>query len=282
MNDRIVKKEKYCRVCSNCFSCSSKTQCIRSSSLAEFPRKFFIRHLGYHQEKTPAMIQGTLIHEEFFKMYPTVNQLGAIEFIKKVYSGEEVFVREFACCSCREGLNGHMDLLQIKYDPSTKTFNFIIHELKSKPWKEYEKQVVAYASIISDPNFLFHFTLKLPRSEKIMAERFYQIGESYGINIITKFIYYNKKNKNGENKTQKKIRVKDNVFMDKNNQFAMLHKRKKFRECMGAGEFYLTKMPMCGICWKDKCGFYWLCKKYAYSKDIQYHMGKRKVIKKSK
>lgn len=265
----MITKDRVKPVCISCYSCLNRNRCIRASSLSSQPRKFFLSYLGYHQEPNEAMLKGTLTHEKYFEMYQTIEQIGIVEFMKRVYAGEEVIVKELGICA--NGLRGHMDLVKINYKDNI--FNIEVIELKPSYYKTYPLQLSAYAQIWNSYNMLIHYTLKTKRSEKVLTYPFYPKDKQFSVNITGKLIFYK------TDKFRKMWLVKENVFVS-NWYFATNYKIKKFRSLMKSGEHYLNEIPLCGNeVWCQSCSYRWLCKKYSYEpKSHQRKFGKRKVL----
>lgn len=266
-NPKVFKKETYTREHRDCFYCTNNTKCVRCSSLTQDQRKIFLSLLGYRQKTTKAMKFGTKKHIQVYRHIKTLEKYGVKNFYRDLFLGKVIELKELNVCSCSLALRGHIDKLKIKYLGSNNFF-MEITDLKSKFYKPYIRQLMAYAMILSDPNCRLIY--KQRNKKKKISKHFYP-NKSINVNIIGKLEFYK------QNGSFSLPLVKNNVLHEMKG--FMSKKLKEIRSFMNKGENYLYNIPMCKYCFMFDCSFWDICSRFDYKPtEKQKFLGKNKLL----
>jgi len=167
-------------------------------------------------------------------------------------------------------------MLKMRYFYPTKRFDINVIEFKSGFHKSYLLQLVAYALMLSDPNCNIIFG----QNGKTIGRKLYP-EQPFSLNIFC---------------TLSVLRFRQNIsraFMLDNKMtpwgsryaLAIQKRAKAFRKWHKAGIYWVSEIPLCKDCRRDKCSF-WnrICNKSVPEPENckQRYFGKKKLLVKSR
>lgn len=249
---------------------------------------FAQRDRGNPSEKTKLLWkEGQKKHDNMQEDYKTLEDIGYLNYRKRLYKNEKIAIKELNVLSKIEYMFGIIDLFEVRFDKDG-TLNIWITEFKSsyrKNWKHF-LQLTVYAMICAD--LTAKLVYKVPYKRKVK-------GKTH--KSLIGYLY-------PELKLIKKLNIKGRVFLiDEilyqpfeeivvDNEFTynysinrkcLERKRKMFRDFILKENVWIESVPYCKGCDADKKSRYCLwrerCSRYPYNPKItQYRFGVNKML----
>lgn len=285
-----MKTYRPCGFCTQCPSCLCQSSCIGSTRITYQKRRFVLALCNtpvFTKETRARFKAGNEAHDEIQEGIQTIDEMGYIEYRRRLYEKELITLKELKICSPLFSLHGIIDMVKIRYDG--KNVDIWLDEIKPYYKNSHFIQMMVYGIILSDKNCNLIYEVKARAKTKIVngaARRVIKIKKMLGKLLPKDIEYINIKGRvlsyNSEKESNYVDIVEKNRFTDTADGIkAFIAKtEKEYKKIMINREIDMEQVRYCKGCDKehksDYCGWRELCNRFGYNaKSKQYYFGKK-------